>query len=73
MYEQILHLKVFGSHDSKPQLISFLTIINFGDQGLITDLEIAAPYNLPQLKGMKDTYVDVKAVLENKKTIQPSW
>ena len=62
--------KVFGSQDSKPRLISFLNaIINFGDQGLITDLEIVDPYNLPQLKGMKDTYVDVKAVLENETTV----
>ena len=62
--------KVFGSQDSKPRLISFLNaIIDFGEQGDITDLEIVAPYNLPQLKGMKDTYVDVKAVLENKSTV----
>jgi predicted transposase/invertase (TIGR01784 family) len=56
--------KVFGSRESKPRLISFLnSVIEFNDHCQITELEIVDPYNVPQLKGMKDTYVDVKAIL----------
>lgn len=62
--------KVFGSSDSKVRLISFLnSMIDFDDNNKITDLEIVDPYNIPQLKGMKDTFVDVKAVLSNKSTV----
>src|SRR6185437_13773100 len=58
--------KVFGSEDSKERLISFLNaIIQFENNAHIKDLTIVDPYNIPQLKGMKDTYVDVKAVLDN--------
>ncbi|MFT4929162.1 MAG: putative transposase/invertase (TIGR01784 family) [Phenylobacterium sp.] len=56
--------KVFGSKESKPRLISFLnSILDFDDDSKIADLTIADPYNIPKLKGMKDTYVDVKAEL----------
>jgi predicted transposase/invertase (TIGR01784 family) len=62
--------KVFGSIDSKMRLISFLNAIIYeNDPTKITDLEIADPYNIPTLKGMKDTYVDVKAVLTDKTTV----
>ncbi|MFT4927137.1 MAG: putative transposase/invertase (TIGR01784 family) [Phenylobacterium sp.] len=62
--------KVFGSKESKPRLISFLnSILDFDDDCKITDLTIADPYNIPKLKGMKDTYVDVKAVLTNQSTV----
>ncbi len=58
--------KVFGSEDSKERLISFLNaVLRFNDNAKIKDLVIVDPYNIPQLKGMKDTYVDVKAVLDN--------
>jgi len=58
--------KVFGSKENKDILISFLNaIIDFGDKK-IEDLEIIDPYNIPMLKGMKDTYVDVKAKLTDK-------
>jgi predicted transposase/invertase (TIGR01784 family) len=33
------------------------------------DLTIVDPYNIPMLKGMKDTYVDVKAELQDKSKI----
>jgi predicted transposase/invertase (TIGR01784 family) len=59
--------KVFGSESSKPRLISFLNaILDFTENNKITDLEIVDPYNIPQLQGMKDTYVDVKAILDDK-------
>uniref|UniRef100_UPI0040566714 Rpn family recombination-promoting nuclease/putative transposase n=1 Tax=Candidatus Electrothrix sp. TaxID=2170559 RepID=UPI0040566714 len=57
--------KVFGSERSKNVLISFLNaIIDFGEER-VTDLTIVDPYQIPLLKGMKDSYVDVKAVLSN--------
>ncbi len=62
--------KVFGSRDSKPRLISFLnSVIEFSDDNAITDLEIVDPYNIPKLEGMKDTFVDVKAVLSDETTV----
>ncbi|MCI5130520.1 MAG: Rpn family recombination-promoting nuclease/putative transposase [Candidatus Electrothrix sp. EH2] len=62
--------KVFGSEQSKAILIDFLNaVIDFGDVG-ITDLTIVDPYQIPLLKGMKDSYVDVKAILsDNRKVI----
>lgn len=58
--------KVFGSEDSKDLLIDFLnSIITFDNKNKIETLAIVAPYNIPMLKGMKDTYVDVKAELSN--------
>ena len=62
--------KVFGSDDSKPRLINFLNSIIY-EQGnvYITDLSIEDPYNIPLLKGMKDTFVDVKATLNNATTV----
>ncbi len=58
--------KVFGSSDSKDILISFLNaVIDFENNRKITELTIVDPYNIPMLKGMKDTYVDVKAELDD--------
>jgi len=58
--------KVFGSADSKDILISFLNaIIDFENNRKIQDLTIVDPYNIPMLKGMKDTFVDVKAQLDD--------
>jgi predicted transposase/invertase (TIGR01784 family) len=58
--------KVFGSDDSKDILINFLNaVIVFENNQKIHHLTIVDPYNIPMLKGMKDTYVDVKATLNN--------
>jgi predicted transposase/invertase (TIGR01784 family) len=62
--------KVFGSIESKPLLISFLNSIIYSDTtNKIKDLTIVDPYNIPMIKGMKDTFVDVKATLEDKSKI----
>ncbi|MBF0118361.1 MAG: Rpn family recombination-promoting nuclease/putative transposase [Desulfobacterales bacterium] len=62
--------KVFGSDQSKDILIDFLnSVIIFPENTYIEDLTIVDPYNIPLLKGMKDTYVDVKAKLENGTTV----
>jgi predicted transposase/invertase (TIGR01784 family) len=57
--------KVFGSEKSKDILKSFLNAIVYDGEKRIKDLEILDPYNIPMIKGMKDTYVDVKAVLDD--------
>ena len=62
--------KVFGSEGSKDILISFLnSLVLFPDDETITDLTIVDPYQIPMIKGMKDTYVDVKAKLTNGTTV----
>jgi predicted transposase/invertase (TIGR01784 family) len=58
--------KVFGSEESKDILLSFLNALIEFDRGRkIKDLIIVDPYNIPMLIGMKDTYVDVKAELDD--------
>jgi predicted transposase/invertase (TIGR01784 family) len=58
--------RVFGSEGSQPVLISFLNaILDYEGEQAIVDLTIVDPYQIPLLLGMKDTYVDVKAVLAN--------
>ncbi len=62
--------RVFGSEQSKAVLLDFLNaIIDFGEDTFITDLTIVDPYQIPLLKGMKDSYVDVKAVLSNQSRV----
>ena len=62
--------KVFGSEGSKDILISFLnSIIDFEENEKIVDLTIVDPYQIPLIKGMKDTFVDVKAKLSNHKNV----
>jgi len=58
--------KVFGSEDSKDKLMSFLNALVFENRlHKIKDLTIVDPYNIPLLDGMKNSFVDVKAVLDN--------
>ncbi len=58
--------KVFGSEQSKDILINFInSLVKFKDGSIIEDLTIVDPYQIPLLKGMKDTYVDVKSILSN--------
>lgn len=61
--------KIFGSKKSKPILISFLNAILYQERPMIVDLEILDPYQAPRIKGMKDSYLDVKAVLTDHKTV----
>jgi len=55
--------KIFGSEESKEILISFLNAIVYGGEPTIEDLTIVNPYNPGQLMTLKETYLDVKAVL----------
>jgi predicted transposase/invertase (TIGR01784 family) len=55
--------KIFGSEQSHDILISFLNGILYNGEATITDLEILNPYQAPRIRGVKDTYLDVKAQL----------
>ena len=58
--------KVFGSDTSKHILISFLNALVYDNKKIkIKDLIIVDPYNVPMIKGVKDTFVDVKAILDD--------
>ncbi|MBF0471836.1 MAG: Rpn family recombination-promoting nuclease/putative transposase [Gammaproteobacteria bacterium] len=58
--------RVFGSQQSKPLLIEFLNaLLDYPPEQQIVELEIVDPYQIPLLKGMKDSFVDVKATLSN--------
>ena len=58
--------KVFGSQQSKPVLIDFLNaMLDYSGEFTIANLDIVDPYQIPLIKGMKDSFVDVKAVLAN--------
>lgn len=57
--------KIFGSEQSKEILISFLNGIVYGGEKIIKSLTIINPYNPGQIITLKDTYLDVKAVLED--------
>lgn len=61
--------KIFGSDQSKGVLLEFLNAILYQGHPTIVDLEILDPYQSPQLQGIKETYVDVKAKLDNDKTV----
>ena len=54
--------KIFGSDESTEILLSFLNaILGLKSPYRLHDLTILDPYNAPKIKGMKDTYLDVKA------------
>ncbi|NJN30823.1 MAG: Rpn family recombination-promoting nuclease/putative transposase [Synechococcales cyanobacterium RM1_1_8] len=55
--------KIFGSAQSQTILISFLNGLLYEGQSTIQTLDILNPYQAPRVRGMKDTYLDVKAQL----------
>ena len=61
--------KIFGSITSKDILISFLNAMLYQGEDTIADLEILDPYQAPKIKGMKDSFLDVKAVLNDRTTV----
>ncbi|EDX76484.1 conserved hypothetical protein [Coleofasciculus chthonoplastes PCC 7420] len=61
--------KIFGSKKSKEILISFLNAILYQEREMIQDLEILDPYQSPRIQGIKDSYLDVKAVITGNKTV----
>ena len=61
--------KIFGSDKSKDILISFLNATIYSGKEEIQDLEIIDPYNPGDVIDLKDSYLDVKAVLKDKTTV----
>ena len=61
--------KIFGSNQSKNILISFLNAIIYSGDSVIHDLEIIDPYNSGDSVGSKDSYLDVRALLQDKTTV----
>ncbi|WP_317615820.1 Rpn family recombination-promoting nuclease/putative transposase [Phormidesmis priestleyi] len=61
--------KIFGSKKSKDILVSFLNAVLYDGQDILQDLEILDPYQAPRIKGVKDSYLDVKAVTADYKTV----
>jgi predicted transposase/invertase (TIGR01784 family) len=55
--------KIFGSEQSQEILISFLNAIVYGGEQVIQSLTIVNPYNPGQILSLKDTFLDIKAVL----------
>jgi predicted transposase/invertase (TIGR01784 family) len=61
--------KIFGSKKNKDILISFLNAILYEGKDIILDVEIIDPYQAPRIKGIKDSYLDVKATIAGNKTV----
>lgn len=61
--------KIFGSTQSKDILLSFLNALLYDGQQRIVDLSIIDPYQAPRIEGIKDSYLDVKAQLEDGRTV----
>ena len=57
--------KIFGSEDSKDILISFLNALIYEEQPVIQSIEILNPYLAPRIRGIKDTYLDIKANIKD--------
>ena len=61
--------KIFGSEQSKDILVSFLNAIIYGGEKVIQSLTIVNPYNPSQVLSLKDTYLDVKAILADQSIV----
>lgn len=60
--------KIFGSEQSREVLLSFLNaILGLQPPFLLEDVQAIDPYLAPKIKGMKDTYLDVRATDERGK------
>ncbi|MEQ8464252.1 Rpn family recombination-promoting nuclease/putative transposase [Coleofasciculus sp. E1-EBD-02] len=57
--------KIFGSDQSEDILISFLNAIVYNGESVISSLTIVNPYNPGQVETLKDSYLDIRAVLNN--------
>jgi predicted transposase/invertase (TIGR01784 family) len=61
--------KIFGSEQSHDILVSFLNGLLYAGESVIANLEILNPYQAPRIRGVKDTYLDVKAKLTSGETV----
>jgi predicted transposase/invertase (TIGR01784 family) len=55
--------KIFGSEQSHEILISFLNGVLYNGEPIVQDLDILNPYQAPRVRGVKASYLDVKAKL----------
>jgi len=61
--------RIFGSSESTNILKSFLNALMYEGQPIIEDLEIIDPALAPKVSGLKDTYLDVKAKINDGQTV----
>jgi predicted transposase/invertase (TIGR01784 family) len=61
--------RIFGSSESKNILKSFLNALIYEGKPVIEDLEIIDPALAAPIAGLKDTYLDVKAKINEGKTV----
>ncbi|WP_445246590.1 Rpn family recombination-promoting nuclease/putative transposase [Microcoleus sp. OTE_8_concoct_300] len=61
--------KIFGDEQNKEILISFLNAILYQGNSAIESLEILNPYQAPKIRGVKDSYLDIRAKLNNEQTV----
>ena len=61
--------RIFGSSESKNILKSFLNALIYEGKPVIEDLEIIDPALGAKIAGLKDTYLDVKAKINQGKTV----
>ena len=61
--------KIFGSEHSHSILISFLNGILYNGESVVESIEILNPYQAPRIRGVKQSYLDVKATLNGHKTV----
>ncbi len=57
--------KIFGSDQSEDILISFLNAIVYNGESVISSLTIVNPYNPGEVETLKESYLDVRAILQN--------
>jgi predicted transposase/invertase (TIGR01784 family) len=61
--------KIFGSEQSQEILVSFLNGILYGGEDVVKSVDILNPYQAPRIRGMKDTFLDVKATISSGQTV----
>jgi predicted transposase/invertase (TIGR01784 family) len=61
--------KIFGSKQSTDILISFLNAMLHDGKPTIVSLIILDPYQSPRIKGIKDSCLDIKATLDDGRTV----
>ena len=61
--------RIFASTGSKPILRNFLNAVVYDNEPRITDLEILDPYQNPDLYSLKQSILDIRAVLDSGTTV----
>ena len=58
--------KIFGNENKKEILISFLnSVLDFTNEKTIVEVTLNNPYQLPDIKELKETILDIKATNKN--------